>query len=112
MYQMKPNSKEPLSWITQSVNPRVLRIQLLFIPQEQKRENISTETFVRLQSNIKKFVTWKGIETLSDLMQYTKTYFYSDLQVNDEYVKELENRPRGMFSYNWFWLLQPNQQPD
>ena len=69
MYQMKPNSKEPSSWITQSVNPRVLRItQLLFIPQEQKRENISTETFVRLQSNIKKFVTWKGIETLSDLM--------------------------------------------
>ena len=34
MYQMKPNSKDPLSWITQSVNPRVVRItQLLFLPQ-------------------------------------------------------------------------------
>ena len=64
---------------------------------------------VRLKSNFKKCVTWKGIETLSDLVY---TYFYSDLQVNDAYVKELENRPRGIFSYHWFSFLHPNQRPD
>ena len=42
--QMKPNPKDPLSWITQSVNPRVLRITQ-FLPQEQKRGNISRETY-------------------------------------------------------------------
>lgn len=67
MYQMEPNSKDPLSWITQSVNPRVVRIThaSYFFFRNNKKEEISQQRHpFDLNPTLKKCVTWQGLETL------------------------------------------------